>query len=115
MPADRPATPEFVRRHTRPVRPVLDDRLEVRAFTRSGDAADAEVRARIERVLDRAQAFLDENPGGGPDAPWPAFPTVPRPDGTLDEVVAGLRQATTGDHRGHSGVWFHNLMHAMGG
>lgn len=99
----------------RPLRPVLDDRLEVRGFAPAGVPDEEAVRRRVDGVLDRAQSFLDDHPGGGAAAAWPAMTEVPRPVGSLDEVVAALRRATTGSPRGHSGGWFHNLLHAMGG
>lgn len=98
-----------------PVRPVLDECFEVIGFARVGPADAGAVRARLDLVMDRSQAFLDQHPGGGTGASWPALTQVPRPRGSLEEVIAGLRRATTGDPAHHSSGWFHNLLHAMGG
>jgi hypothetical protein len=106
---------DFFDADARRVHPVLDDRLEVGVLVRTEGDPDGEVRDRIERVLARAQHFLEENPGGGPAAHWPARTQVPRPDGSFEEVVAALRTATNGSRNSHSGGWLHNLMHAMGG
>lgn len=105
---------DFFDDHGERLLPLVDGRLEVCGFAGGGGQVDpAVLRARIDTVLDRAQAHLERHPGGA-GAGYPAMKSVPRPSGDLPEVIASLRLSVTESAHGHSAGWFHNLLHALG-
>jgi len=73
---------------------------------------------RIETALAHMQSVLDEDPGrfqAGPDAP--EVTAVPRPQGSLQEVLQQLAEAFAlqeKDDPRNKGNWFHMLAHAAG-
>lgn len=98
----------------RRLEPVVGHDLVVRGFVpASGRPAPARVKARVNAVLDRAEEYLEAHPGGT-GRPWPAGRTVPRPNGSLADVVERLRASTRQLDQGHAAGWFHNLLHAIG-
>jgi len=95
--------------------PLAGDDLVVYGFRRAGGPAEpALVKRRVDAVLDRAEAYLAAHPGG-PGQGYPAHMTVPRPEGSLEEVVGALRLEMLLNMSGHAAGWFHNLIHALGG
>lgn len=109
-----PTRVEFFDVTGRRLEPVVGHDLVVRGFApASGRPAPARVKARVNAVLGHAEAYLEANPGGT-GRPWPAGRVVPRPDGSLEEVVGELRWATQQLDHGHAAGWFHNLLHALG-
>ena len=91
--------------------PLVGHDLVVTGFRRAGGrAAPAIVRRRINTVLDRAQARLSSERG----AEEAVGLQVPRPEGTLAEVIEQLRDATREHPARHAAGWFHNLLHALG-
>jgi hypothetical protein len=94
--------------------PNLNPDLRLVGFTVDHDhQTDAEVLlARIDEALDAAQARLDADPDLGVQQSLPPATAVPRPTGSVAEVMDSL-ESEFGLHpgHGHRAGWFHNLFH----
>lgn len=95
--------------------PKLNPNLQLVGFTVSAeDPMSAELLlGRIGEALDAAQARLDADPDLGKQQSLPTATEVPRPTGSLADVLGSLAsefdmQAGSGGHRAG---WFHNLFH----
>ena len=95
--------------------PKLNPDLQLVGFTVSADdPMSAELLlARIGEALDAAQARLDADPELGNQQSLPAATAVPRPTGSLADVLGSLAEEFDmgSAHGGHRAGWFHNLFH----
>lgn len=97
-----------------PLRPLLDEGLEVHGFTPADQPpAPDVVRQRIERVMTAARAHLAAHPASS-DTMYPQGTVVPELSGDLVDVLRRLREEEVPPDGMHKSGWFHNLLHALG-
>lgn len=105
---------EFFDAGGRPLHPQLNPDLQLVGFFTDPEVqvATDELLTRISRALDGAQAKLDADPDLGKQQGLPPATDVPRPNGSLEEVLANLAAAfDMHPGAGHRAGWFHNLFH----
>ncbi|WP_116947182.1 hypothetical protein [Jiangella endophytica] len=93
--------------------PVVTAELVVAGFGPDGGAADPDaVAARVATALELAQRRLTADPGLGRQQSLPPATEVPRPKGSLADVLDALNgELDVRPGPGHRAGWFHNLFH----
>lgn len=97
----------------RRLRPVVTADLVVTGFAAEDGPGDPDaVAARVATALELAQKRLDTDPDLGRQQSLPPATEVPRPAGSLADVLAALdAELDVRPGPGHRAGWFHNLFH----